>query len=126
MPQFCIPRRQIEIQVAVVSTRLDHCSLKPLIEGRDGDPIGVTCNSHHPARTVCSSILARHNLCPRTSWHSCIIVAWQHSSCPDFLCVVRAIRGIDFAAQSLVYCCHVTIQDAPVACAEEMNTVKHA
>ena len=126
MPQFCILRRQIEIQVAVVYTRLDHCSLEPLIEGRDGDPIGVTCKSRHPARTVRSSILAWHNICPCTSWHTRIVVAWQHPSSPDFLRVVRAIGGIDFAAQSLVYCCHVTIQDAPVACAEEMNTVKHA
>src|SRR6266516_2535362 len=109
MPQFCILRRQIEIQVAVVYTRLDHCTLKPLIEGRDGDPIGVACNSRHPARTVRSSILAR-----------------QHSSRPDFLRMADAIVGIDFAAPSLVYCCHVTIQDAPVACAEEMNTIEHA
>src|SRR2546426_526481 len=58
MPQFCILRRQIEIQVAVVYTRLDHCTLKPLIEGRDGDQIGVACNTRHPARTVRSWMAA--------------------------------------------------------------------
>ncbi len=38
MPQFCISRCKIEIQVAIVDTGLDHRSLKPLIEGRDSDP----------------------------------------------------------------------------------------
>ena len=99
MPQFCILCRQIKIQVAVVYTRLDHCSFEPLIEGRDGDPIGVACNRCHPARAVCRSIVARYNIGPRPSWHSCIVVAWQHSCCPDFLGVVRAIVSINVACE---------------------------
>jgi len=33
---------------------------------------------------------------------------------------------IDFIAKFLVYCRHVPVQNAPVACAEEMDAIKNA
>ena len=54
---------------------LDHDSLKPLIEGRNGDPVGVARNRRHPACTVRRSIVARYNLGPDPSWHLCIVIA---------------------------------------------------
>src|SRR5207302_5908108 len=119
-------RCQIEVQISVMDTRLDHCSLEPLVEGSDGDPVGVTRSCRRPARTVGCPIIARHNICPLASWHPCIIVARQHSGRPDFLRMVSAIVGIDLVAKFLVYCCHVPVQNAPVTCAEEMDTIKNA
>ncbi len=115
----------VQIQVPVVDAWLDHRPFKPLVEGRNRDPIGIAGQGPVPALAVRSTVMARHNIGSLTSWDTGIVIARKDSSSPDFVCMVRMIVGIDFVAKTLIYRRDIVLQNAPIGSAEQVNAVKN-
>ncbi len=115
---------EVEIQVPVSHAWLDHRSLKPFVEGGDGNPIGIAGDCSCPAFVVGRAVVARDDIRSGASRHSRIIIPRQYACRPDFLCMVRKVIGVDFGPESLVNCCDIPILDAPVGGAEEMQAIE--
>ena len=100
---------------------LDHSPLEPFIEGGDGDPLRLAGHGRGPTGAIGGTIFTRNSVGSFTSRYFGIVIAGLYASRPDFLGVVYAIVGIDFATKLLVYSRHIAMQKAPIARAEEMN-----
>ena len=103
---------------------LDHRPLEPFVEGANRNPIWATAHCRAPTGAIGRAIVAWHNERSRAAWNACIIITWQDTRRPDFLCVVRLIVRSNLVAESLVHLRHIAMLDAPVTRAEQMNTIE--
>lgn len=115
---------QDEVLIAICDAWLDHCTLKPLIKARDGDPFWLACYRCRPTRRVKGTIPTR-DLVAKTAFETSVIITRFDPCGPDFVGAMRAIIGRDAIMKAPIDSGHIVVDEAPVSRAEQVDTVKY-